>query len=290
MTLPDGRVISIETGKLAKQASGAVVVRIGDTFILGTATMNREPKPGLDFFPLTCDYEEKKYAVGKIPGGFIKRGGRPSEKAILTSRLIDRPLRPLFDKNMRNDTQCVAMPLSVDMNHLPDTYAVLAASAALHVSDIPWAGPIGCVRVGLDEEGAFIINPTQEQVAASDLDLVVAGTAKAILMVEAGSNEVSEDLMLKAFDAAHEVIKLQCAMIEELREKAGKPKTTVKVHEYNAEILQVVREKFAADLRKGLSDPDKASREAGSDPAHRRRRPGAQGRLPGQRRRPERDR
>lgn len=263
MTLPDGRVISIETGKLAKQASGAVVVKIGDTYVLGTATMSREPKAGLDFFPLTCDYEEKKYAVGKIPGGFIKRGGRPSEKATLISRLIDRPLRPLFDKGMRNDTQCIAMPLSVDLTHLPDTYSVLACSAALHISDIPWAGPIGCVRVGLTEEGEFLINPSQEEVAASKLDLIVAGTAKAILMVEAGANEVSEEVMLTAFDKAHEVIQAQCAMIEELRSKVGKPKTTVPIHEYNKEILGVVREKFAADLRKGLQDPDKASREAG---------------------------
>ena len=192
MTLPNGEVITIETGRFAKQASGAVTVRSGDTIVLCTATMSGNPKAGLDFFPLTCDYEERKYAVGKIPGGFVKRGGRPGEKSILTSRLIDRPLRPLFDKNMRNETQVIAMPLSADMDHLPDVYAVLGASAALTISNIPWAGPIGCVRVGMDEDGGYIVNPTQEQVKASKLDLVVAGTAKAILMVEAGASEVSE--------------------------------------------------------------------------------------------------
>jgi polyribonucleotide nucleotidyltransferase len=262
-TLPNGVVVSIETGKLAKQAGGAVVVRAGDTHLLATATMGANPRPGLDFFPLTCDYEERKYAVGKIPGGFIKRGGRPGEKATLTSRLIDRPLRPLFDKGMRNEVQVIAMALSADMDHLPDVYAVLGASAALHVSDIPFAGPIGCVRVGMDAEGGFIVNPTQAQVAESKLDLVVAGTAKAILMVEAGCAEVTETEMLAAFDTAHEVIQTQCAAIEKLRELAGKEKREVPLHEYNKEILERIRKDFSAELRSGLQDPDKASREAG---------------------------
>ncbi len=263
MELPGGRTITIESGKLAKQAGGAVTITVGDTVILATATMNAEPKPGMDFFPLTCDYEERKYAIGKIPGGFIKRGGRPSDRAILTSRLMDRPLRPLFDKGMRNDTSVVAMPLSVDLTHLPDVYAVLAASAALTVSNIPFAGPIGCVRVALDADGGFIINPSQEEQRASKLDLVVAGTAKAILMVEAGCSEISETEMLAAFDAAHEVIKLQCAMLEDLRAKAGKPKSEVKYHEPDKELVAVIRDRFAAELRSGLQEPDKASREAG---------------------------
>jgi polyribonucleotide nucleotidyltransferase len=263
MTLPNGEVISIETGKLAKQANGAVLVRSGDTHIICTATMSGQPKAALDFFPLTCDYEERKYAVGKIPGGFIKRGGRPGEKSVLTSRLIDRPLRPLFDKNMRNETQVIAMPLSADMDHLPDVLAVLGASAALTISDIPWAGPIGCVRVGMDADGGFIINPTQDQVAESRLDLVVAGTAKAILMIEAGAQEVTEAQMLEAFDRAHAVIQEQCAMLERLREAAGKPKTEVPLHVTNKEIVEKVRSQFGATLRQGLQDPDKASREAG---------------------------
>ena len=263
MNLPDGRTITIETGKLANQASGSVTVRVGDTLLLATATMGSEPKSGIDFFPLTCDYEERKYAVGKIPGGFMKRGGKPSDRAVLISRLIDRPLRPLFDKGMRNETQVIALPLSVDLNHLPDTYAVLGASAALHVSNIPFAGPIGCVRIAFDADGGFLINPSQEQQRASRLDLVVAGTAKAILMVEAGASEVSETEMLAAFDAAHEIIQQQCALIEELREKGGKPKTAVPFHDYDKEIVAVVRDRFAATLRSGLQDPDKASREAG---------------------------
>ena len=263
MNLPGDRTITIETGKLAKQAGGAVTVTVGDTVLLCTATMNAEPKAGMDFFPLTCDYEERKYAIGKIPGGFIKRGGRPSDRAILTSRLMDRPLRPLFPKGMRNDTSVVAMPLSVDLTHLPDVYAVLGASAALTVSNIPFAEPIGCVRVALDSEGGFIINPSQEEQRASKLDLVVAGTAKAILMVEAGCDEITETEMLAAFDAAHDVIKAQCAMLEELRQKAGKPKSEVPLHTYDKELVGIIEQKYATELRAGLQDPDKASREAG---------------------------
>ena len=263
MTLPDGQVITLETGRFAQQAGGAVVVRSGDTHVLCTATMGANPRPGLDFFPLTCDYEERKYAVGKIPGGFVKRGGRPGEKAILTSRLIDRPLRPLFNKGMRNEVQVIALPLSADMDHLPDVLAVLGASAALCVSNIPFDGPIGCVRVGMTEDGGFIINPTQTQVAESKLDLVVAGTEKAILMVEAGCSEVSETEMLAAFDAAHEVIKVQCQVQNNLREMAGKEKSVVPVHDYNAEMVTRIRSEFGPSLREGLQQPDKASREAG---------------------------
>jgi polyribonucleotide nucleotidyltransferase len=262
MTLPGGQVVTIETGKYAKQAGGAVTVRAGDTIVLATATMASEPRAGLDFFPLTCDYEERKYAVGKIPGGFVKRGGRPGEKAILTSRLIDRPLRPLFPKGMRHEVQVIAMPLSADMDHLPDVYAMLGASAALTISDIPFAGPIGAVRVGLID-GEFVINPTQSQVAESTLDLVVAGTEKAILMVEAGASEVSEAQMLDAFDRAHEVIRQQCQVLNELRTRVGKEKRQVPLHETNQEILDKVRAQFGATLRQGLQDPDKAAREAG---------------------------
>src|SRR5436189_2504497 len=161
-----GRTLRIETGRVAKQAGGAVWVYQGDTIIMGTATMSRETRAGIDFFPLTCDYEERKYTVGKIPGGFVKRGGKPSEKAVLTSRLIDRPLRPLFPDGMRNDVQVIAMPLSVDLTSLPDTLAIVAASAALTVSNIPWNGPVGAVRVGRIG-GEFVINPSQEQLAES---------------------------------------------------------------------------------------------------------------------------
>ena len=192
------------------------MLTVAETVILSTATMSTSPRPGMDFFPLTCDYEERKYVVGKIPGGFVKRGGRPSEKAILTSRLIDRPLRPLFPDGMRNDVQVMSMPLSVDHTALPDILAVFAASASLTVSNIPWNGPIGAVRVGLiDDE--FVMFPTLEQMGVSKLDLVVAGTKEAILMIEAGSEFVSEEVMFAGIEAGHEVIRAMCAMLDEMR-------------------------------------------------------------------------
>jgi len=258
-----GATLRISTGKLAQQANGSVLLQNGDTIILATATMSKEPKSNLDFFPLTCDYEERKYANGKIPGGFIKRGGRPGEKATLTSRLIDRPLRPLFPYGMRNETQIIAMPLSYQPEFSPDVLAVTAASAALMVSDIPFRGPIGCVRVGLDADGAFILNPTFEQQGESPLDLIVAAGEEAIAMVEAGASEVSEEKMLEAMDFAHEACKKLCAMQRELAAKVGKPKTDVPLHHVHAEILEVIRERFNATLRAGLQDPDKSSREAG---------------------------
>jgi len=258
-----GATLRISTGKLAQQANGSVLLQNGDTIILATATMSKEPKSNLDFFPLTCDYEERKYANGKIPGGFIKRGGRPGEKATLTSRLIDRPLRPLFPYGMRNETQIIAMPLSYQPEFSPDVLSVTAASAALMVSDIPFRGPIGCVRVGLDADGAFILNPTFEQQGESPLDLIVAAGEEAIAMVEAGASEVSEEKMLEAMDFAHDACKKLCAMQRELAAKVGKPKTEVPLHHVHAEILEVIRERFNATLRAGLQDPDKSSREAG---------------------------
>ena len=259
-----GQTLRISTGKLAKQASGSVLVQQGDTMILATATMAKEPKTNLDFFPLTCDYEERKYAVGKIPGGFIKRGGRPGEKATLVSRLIDRPLRPLFPKGMRNETQVIVMPLSYQPEFPPDVLAVTAASAALAVSNIPFAEPIGCVRVALgEEEGTFILNPSLEAQGMNKLDLIIAGTKDAIVMVEAGATEVSEETMLAAMDFGQEAIKQLVAAQEELAALVNNPKIEVKLHKENAEILEVVRNRFGAHLRSGLQDPDKASREAG---------------------------
>jgi polyribonucleotide nucleotidyltransferase len=258
-----GATLRISTGKLAKQANGAVWLQNGDTIILATATMSKEPKSGLDFFPLTCDYEERKYAVGKVPGGFIKRGGRPGEKATLVSRLIDRPLRPLFPNGMRNETQVIAMPLSYQPEFSPDVLAVTAASAALTVSNIPWAGPLGCVRVGLDAEGAFILNPTFDQQQESPLDLVVAASEEAIAMVEAGASEVSEETMLAAMDFAHDACRKLCALQVELAAKVGVTKVEVPLHKPNYEILEVIRERFGATMRSGLQDPDKSSREAG---------------------------
>ena len=253
-----GATLRISTGKVAKQASGAVWLQNGDTIILATATMSKEPKANLDFFPLTCDYEERKYAVGKIPGGFIKRGGRPGEKSILVSRLIDRPLRPLFPYGMRNETQIIATPLSYQPEFPPDVMAVTAASAALTVSNIPFAGPVGCVRVGMDAEGQFILNPTYDQQLDSPLDLIVAATEEAIAMVEAGATEVSEEQMLAAMDFAHDACKKLCALQLELAEKVGVAKVEVPLHKPNVEILGVIRDRFSATLRQGLQDPDKA--------------------------------
>jgi polyribonucleotide nucleotidyltransferase len=175
-----GQKLTINTGKVANQANGSVLLTQGDTIILATAVMSKEPRAGLDFFPLTCDYEERKYAVGKIPGGFIKRGGRPGEKATLVSRLIDRPMRPLFPDGMRNDVQVIAMPLSMQTEFPPDVLAVTAASCALTISNIPFGGPIGCVRVGINPEGTFVLNPSLADQKEARLDLIVAGTKDAI--------------------------------------------------------------------------------------------------------------
>src|SRR5919205_4389843 len=219
-----GREISFETGKLAKQADGAVVVRSGDTMVLATAQGRQEPREGADFFPLTVDVEERMYAAGKIPGGFFKREGRPTERAILTARMIDRPVRPLWPKGYRNETQCVATVFSADLVFPHDILAINAVSAALHVSPLPFLGPIGAVRMGL-LDGNLVVNPTLEETEhTSDLDLIVVGTKDGLTMVEAGANQVPEERLLEALDLAQrEIVKL-CAAQEELRTKAGKPK------------------------------------------------------------------
>ena len=201
-----GRELVIETGKMAGQANGSVLVRYGDTAVLVTATASEQPREGVDFFPLSCDYEEKLYSVGKIPGGFIKREGRPTEKAILTSRLIDRPIRPLFPKGFRNDVQVIATVLSVDRDNSPEIAAMIGSSAALSISSIPFLGPTGSVEVGL-VDGRLVLNPNIEQKDRSDLSLIVSGTREAVMMVEAGAKEVSEDIMLEAIMFAHDEIK-----------------------------------------------------------------------------------
>ena len=216
-----GRELSLEFGKYCGQANGSVIVRLGDTVVMVNATAAEKPREGQDFFPLSVDFEEKMYSVGKIPGGFIKREGRPSEKATLTSRLIDRPLRPLFNKGIRNDVQVVATVLSVEHDVTPDIPAMIGASAALAVSDIPWAGPIGGVNVGL-VDGEIIINPSVEQRAASKLSLTVAGTDEAVLMVEAGAKEISEEDMLRAILTGHEEIKKLVAFQKQIVAEIGK--------------------------------------------------------------------
>ena len=256
-----GRTLVFETGKLAQQANGAVLAKYGDTVVLVTATASKEPREGVDFLPLTVDYEERLYAVGKIPGGFIKREGKPSEKAILSARLIDRPLRPLFPKDLRNDIQIIATILSVDQDNTPDVLAINGASLALCISDIPFEGPVGAVSVGLID-GKFVINPTVEQHEKSRLRLVVAGTKDAILMVEAGADEVTEEEMLNAILFGHEEIKKIVAFQEEIIAKIGKPKMEIPPIDIDAEMEKAVRDFATPEIQKAIRIYEKQEREA----------------------------
>lgn len=255
-----GRTLTIETGELAKQASGAALVRYGDTVVLVTATGSKEAKD-IDFFPLTVDYEEKMYAVGRIPGGFVKREGRPPETAILHSRLIDRPIRPLFDKGCRNEVHVVATVLSVDQDNAPEICGMIGASAALAISDIPWAGPIAGVRMGR-VNGEFVVNPTVAQLEESDLNVVVAGTKDAILMVEGGAQEVPEEVLLEVIMTAHEEIKRIVAFQEDMVTKVGKEKRVFPVHEIDEEVSKAVHEYAHDALDKAVRCADKQQRDA----------------------------
>ena len=255
-----GRTLTIETGELAKQASGSALVRYGDTVVLVTATASKEAKD-IDFFPLTVDYEEKKYSVGRIPGGFIKREAKPPESAVLHSRLIDRPIRPLFDKGCRNEVHVVATVLSVEQDNAPEICGMIGASAALALSDIPWAGPIAGVRIGR-VNGEFVINPTVAQLAETDLNVVVAGTKDAILMVEGGAQEVAEDVLLEAIMRAHEEIKTIVAFQEDMVAKAGKEKREFPVHEIDHEVSAAVHAYAHDALDKAVRCADKQQRDA----------------------------
>ena len=256
-----GQQVTITTGAVAEQASGAVLISRGDTVVLCTAMMSKEPREGIDFFPLTCDYEEKLYAAGKIPGAFLRREGRPSEQAILTSRLTDRPIRPLFPDGFRNDVQVVSTVLSVDQESDPAILSINGASAALTISEIPFQGPIGAVRMGYID-GQLVVNPQQSDMERSDLDLVVAGTADAILMVEAGARGVSERLVVDALEMAHEAIGGICRSLLELREAAGKPKFEFTPPEYDPEIVAAVAERIRGRLDEVAYGTDKTEREA----------------------------
>ncbi|WP_036736386.1 polyribonucleotide nucleotidyltransferase [Paenibacillus zanthoxyli] len=258
-----GRTLVLETGRLAKQANAAVMVRYGDTSVLCTVTASSEPKD-LDFFPLTVNYEERLYAVGKIPGGFIKREGRPSEKAILSSRLTDRPIRPLFPEGFRNDVQVLNLVMSVDQDCSPEIAAMIGTSAALSISDVPFSGPIGGVVVGRID-GQFIVNPTIAQQEVSDIYLVVAGTKDAIMMVEAEANEVPEEIMLEAIMFGHEEIRSIVAKIEELVQIAGKEKMTVKLHAVNAEVNTEVRAYAQERLVEAVKIAEKHARQDAID-------------------------
>ncbi len=256
----DGKTFSFETGKLAKQASGSVMVRCGDTVVLATVMGSEVPRQGIDFFPLTVDYEEKMYAVGKIPGGFFRREGKPTEKAIITSRLIDRPIRPLFPEGFRNDVQIVVTPLSVDGETPPDVLAVIGASTALSISNIPFEGPIGCVRVGLID-GAFISNPTNEQIDKSELDLVIAGTKEEIMMIEAKGNEVPEAKVLEAIKFGQKMIAEVIKVQEELVKKAGTPKMAFDVYKPNAVLEKFISENYSGKIKEALNIVDKEKQQ-----------------------------
>src|SRR5438477_3353989 len=221
--LAGGKRLSFETGNLAKQAHGAAVVRMGDNVVLATGVANAEPREGIDFFPLTVDYREYTYAGGRIPGGFIKREGRPSEREIPTSRQIDRPIRPLFPEGFRNETQVIAFALSADTENDPDVLAINAASCALTLSDIPFEGPVGAVRVGL-VDGQFVINPTYSEMRDGLLRLMVVGSADGIVMIEAGASQVQEQTIVDAIEFGHKEIRKICAAISDLAKRAGKPK------------------------------------------------------------------
>lgn len=255
-----GRTLSIETGRLAEQASGAVLVRYGDTVILATATGSVAPREGIDFFPLTVDVEERMYAVGKIPGGFIKREGRPSEHSILASRLTDRPIRPLFPKGFRNDVQIAITVLSADQENDFDVLGISAASAALSISNIPFGGPVGAVRVGLIND-QLVINPTETDLQGSRLDLIVAGTSDAIMMVEAGAKEVPEEIILEALRLGHEAIQDIIRLQEQLVQLAGRPKTPFVATVSDAALAQEVSDFLQPQLKKTGKSVTKAERE-----------------------------
>ncbi len=259
----EGQTLTLETGKLAGQANGAVTIQHGDTIVLVTATMSATPREGVDFFPLTVDYEERLYAAGKIPGSFFKREGRPSENGILLSRLTDRPLRPLFPKGFRNDVQIVVTALSADQEHFIDILSIIGASTALTISDIPFSGPIAAVRVGY-VNNKFVFNPTASEMEQSLLDLRLAGTRDAVIMVEAGASEVTEDLMLEALNAGHKAFQPLIDLQERMRAEVGKPKAEVSLRLVPDEVKAAVRERIAPRITNLLASGAAKSERSGA--------------------------
>ncbi|MDH5695636.1 MAG: polyribonucleotide nucleotidyltransferase, partial [Dehalococcoidia bacterium] len=255
-----GRRLIIDTGKLAGQASGAVTVHYGDTVVLVTVCASNEPREGIDFLPLTVDYEERLYAAGKIPGGFIRREGRPSQEATLASRLTDRPLRPLLPKGWRNDIQLVVTVLSADQENDPDILAVIGSSTALSISQIPFDGPVSAVHVGYIN-GELILNPTLVQLGSSQLDLVVASTKQAIVMVEAGAKEASEDIVLQAMELGHQANQAIIELQEQLQQACGKPKVEAPISEVNREVISAISPMVDGKLAQALNQPEKLQRE-----------------------------
>ena len=260
LEIPVGeRSIVLETGKLARQAGGSVTARLGDTMILSTATRSKAPRPGATFLPLSVDIEERMSSAGKIPGGFIKREGRPSERAILTARLTDRPLRPLFPKGYHHEIQIIGTVLVADQEVPYDTVSMIGASAAIALSDLPVESPIGAVRVGRSLDGDFILNPSYQQISESDLDLVVAGTTEAITMVEAGANEVPEDVMVEALQLAQETVMSQARAIGEWADEHGKPNQAVEPAE-ESRVLSDLRERYLDRIKDGIVNTNRRAR------------------------------
>ena len=256
-----GRPLSLEFGKVAGLANGSVIVRYGDTVVISCATASDKPRDGIDFFPLSIDYEEKMYAVGKIPGGFNRREGKPSDHAILTSRVIDRPMRPLFPKDLRNDVSIVSTVVSVDQDNSPEFCAMIGSSIAVSVSDIPFNGPVAAVYVGMID-GEFIINPNVEQREESDLNLVVSGSAKKVVMIEAGANEVSETDMYNAIMFAHEEIKKICAFLQKIVDEIGKPKFEYEHVTVDQALFDDIRDYAEEQVKQALDTDDKTVRDA----------------------------
>ena len=255
-----GRQLRLETGRVAKQASGAVWASYADTVVLATAVASQTIRPGIDFLPLTVDYQEKTFAAGKIPGGYFKREGRPSEKEVLTSRLIDRPVRPLFPEGYYFETQVIASVLSADQTGTSDVIGITAASAALALSDIPFEGPIAGVRIGR-VNGQFVVNPDLATLENTDVNLVVAGTADAVMMVEGGANALPEATMIEAIERAHQEIKKIVAKIRELQKAAGKPKRDIKAEEIDPALHEEVRKLVAGPIRDAILIPNKTARQ-----------------------------
>ncbi|MBR0454334.1 MAG: polyribonucleotide nucleotidyltransferase, partial [Clostridia bacterium] len=261
-----GRPLTVEVGKIAGLANGSCIVRYGETAVLACATASARPREGIDFLPLSVDFEERMYAVGRIPGGYLKREGRPGEKAILTSRVIDRPLRPLFPKDLRNDVNVSLTVLSVDYNCSPEITAMIGASIALSISDIPWNGPIGGVFMGMTEDGKLMVNPTQKQREDSVLELTVAASEEKVVMIEAGAKEVSDDDMFKAIMMAHAVIKQLLVFIRNIVAEVGKPKFTYESGELDHDMFDEIFAYVEEDVKAALDTDDKNVRDERMEP------------------------
>ena len=259
-----GRTLTVETGKVAELSNGNAIIRYGDTVVMVNATASKEPKEGVDFFPLSVDYEEKLYAVGKIPGSFNRREGKPADKAILTARAIDRPIRPLFPKDFRNDVCVDATVLSVEQDNSPEVCAMIGASIALSISDIPFGGPTAAVNVGYIDN-KIVINPTVEERKKSRLNLTIAGTMEKVTMIEAGADEIPNDTMLDAIKAGHEEIKKICEFIQKIKDEVGKPKFEYTSFATNAEVYAEVKENFKERMYKDVQAQEKEIRDANMD-------------------------